>query len=99
MGGFVEIIEKLSKDTTKVELGDVIQAIIGSIVVLQEKHDLLKSCIGNDPDTSYAILNAITNTLIYNMLYIAGYSEEEIKEISKKIDDEVMTDPKSNFEA
>ena len=48
MGGFVEIIEKLSKDTTKVELGDVIQAIIGSIVVLQEKHDLLKEVFPTD---------------------------------------------------
>ena len=90
---FKECLDKLITDPTKVVLGEVIETIIGTMFVLDEKDLIFKNIQAENEDLYNSSFNTIINTLIYNLLFLAGYTDDEIIEIAhamgadaKKID-------------
>jgi len=81
----IETLEKLFGDTTSIQLGESLQAIIGSMVILKDNYEGFQILKKENPELYFGLLNSITDTLVYNLLFLAGYDEEEIEEISYKL--------------
>lgn len=82
-----EVLRRLFSDNTIITLGDALQAVIGSISLVKDKADPWVDLQNEDEELSNILINTLTNTIVYNLMYIGGYDEEEIQEISELLGD------------
>ena len=81
-----DILKKLKNDHRKVELCDVVDCVINTLLLLDQKSGNFKEVAAKLPKGYNGIMNTLTFSLTVN-LAIMGLDEDEAMEYVKDLDD------------